>query len=570
MKLILKKIRWMNFLSTGNRWTEIDLLNNKLTLLVGTNGAGKTTVLDALSFVLFNKAFRDTNKPLLVNKITNANCLVECEFEINNHQFLVRRGIKPAIFEIYCDGKLVNEDPDNRDYQSALEKQILRINHQTFCQIVILGSDDFIPFMKLKTPQRRAVVEDIVNLTVFSEMNKLLKAKISNDEKLLEKKLMEKTIVDNKLELMKEHSKELNETQTDAITHKENQIKEYQDKLIGLRHDMFNLEEEIQGMEEQVDDKLVAYRPKHTELMKLRTQLQTKIQMTNKDILFLLNNKTCPTCKQVLQETFKVEAVKEKKAHIFEVEDAIMRLDTSIATIDKKLIDIQKTEKDIRNYEKTRNQIESNISHYTSKITETKEEIKQIRQKVLSGEAEKFREIQAELEEIVKVINDMSDNKAVQDYAVVLLKDSGIKSRIIKTFVPIINQLIAKYLAALDFFVEFTLDENFNEKILSRYRDEFTYENFSGGEKMRLNLAILFTWRAIAKLRSSIDVNLIVFDEILDSSLDNAGIADILNLITTMVDDNILIISHREDQMIDKFNKIIKFEKNKNFSRIAE
>ena len=570
MKLILKKLRWMNFLATGNHWTEIDLLSHKTLLLVGKNGSGKSTLLDALSFVLFNKPFRKINKPQLVNSITNANCLVECEFEINRHQFLVKRGIKPAVFEIYCDDKLVNEDPDNRDYQNALEKQILRINHQTFCQIVVLGSAIFVPFLALKTPQRREVVEDIGNLSIFSDMNKLLKLLINEDDKKLQRKLTEREILENKIQLMEEHIKELNETHTDAIVNKEAHIKEWEEKLEALRRAMFNVEETIHVLEDHVETGLTKYRPKQIELTKLKTELRHKIQMTNKDILFLMNNETCPTCKQVLQETFKIEAIKEKKEHILEVEVAIQKLNMSIEAIDEKLTTIAQLETELRETERNRDQVESNIDRYTLEIAETTEEIEQIRLRVLSADFEKFNEVQKELEDIQTVIVEMADSKAVRDYAVVLLKDTGIKSRIIKTFIPVINQLIAKYLANLDFFVEFTLDENFQEHIKSRYRDEFSYESFSQGEKLRLDLAILFTWRAIAKLRSSVNINIIILDEILDGSADSDGIANIIDLIDKMNEDNIIIISHREDQMTDRFSKVLRFEKSKNFSRLTE
>ena len=568
MKIVLKKVRWKNFLSTGNQWTEIDLCSHKTTLIVGRNGSGKSTLLDALFFVLLNRPFRNINKPQLINSINNKDCVVELEFELNKYEFKVIRGIKPNIFEIYQDGKLITEDSDRRDYQKAFERYILKIRPKTLEQVIALGSAVFIPFMALPTPQRRAIIEDLLDLEVFTKMNKLLKDKLDNAVVKLKEKENEKYLLDERHKLTEGHLTKVSQSkETQIANHLEN-LKNIDQNIIQLTDDFIKIQDHLMLLEKHFEP-LPVLQKRREEITDIRSELAQKTRILNKELLFFEKNQSCPTCHQNIDEQFRETIVDKDKQKIKELENAVAILNEKLTGVDKQLDKIEETRKQHQSVTSNFIQKKTEIRNLTANKNNIEKEIEKIKEEDFTADFSQLNEIKEKLLEAEKAIFDLADDRTILDFAAVLLKDSGIKAKIIKTFLPVINQLIQKYLAALDFFVEFHLDEEFNETILSRHRDNFSYASFSEGEKTRLNLAILFAWRAVAKLRSSINCNLIIFDEVLDS-LDSEGVDDILQALDLTTNDNIVIISHKESQISDRFSRVIKFEKVMNFSRIVE
>jgi len=564
MKLILQKIRWKNFLSFGKNWQEVDLAAKQTTLIVGKNGAGKSTLLDAISFVLFNKAFRGVNKPQLINSLNKNDCMVEIWFNANGYDCFVRRGLKPNVFEIYKDGTLITQSADNRDYQEALEKYILRINHKTFCQVVVLGSAIFVPFMALPAAQRRAVIEDLLDLQIFSVMNKLLKERADTTEKTLTVLNSEKRVLDERLTLITKHIAELDELRSRNIEHIQEEIKHN-------RHEARKIEEELDYSNTELYEtkQSVSHYPKlikkENDLCKLRTQLEYKENLIDKEISFLEHNEHCPTCTQIIETSFKQDTLVKKQKEKKEYVDAASKLSGKIKDLQNEIKVLLDTKKKIVAKESIFHALEIKLSmlddQHTKLVTELEKQPKEI-------DLSEIEKIKQEIATVEEKLQEHKGDKVTQGYAAVLLKDSGIKGKIIKTYVPVINQLIAKYLAALDFFVEFQLNEEFEEKIKSRGRDDFSYESFSEGEKMRLNIAILFAWRALAKLRGSIHCNLVILDELLDSSLDIEGLEDSLKLILSLTkDENVIVISHKTDQLSDRFSHVIHYEKQKGWSK---
>lgn len=571
MKLYFKKIRFKNFMSFGNEWTEIDFVAAPTTLVIGKNGSGKSSaILDSISFVLFNKPFRNIRKPQLTNSINAKGCLVELDFIVNGFEFKVIRGQKPNIFEIYKDGDLITQNADNRDYQDAFEKYILKVNHKTFCQIVMLGSAIFTPFMALPTPQRREVIEDLLDLQVFSAMNALLKSKIDDCDRRLYELENNKRINATKITMMTKHLEEMQSSRDDMIASKKELIAKMEQQTANLNEEKAVINGNIARLVEKV-----AIQPKITErystIKELQTTLQHKAQMINKEISFLEANENCPTCHQVIEPEFKVATIESRHKDNAEVEEALAKLKEQFEKVDSQMDYIQDLQRQITSMNTDLKTRDTEIKMLTKNIKGLNKEIDDLQQKTMDVDANELTKIKEERDALDKAYGEVSDDRTVMGYASGLLKDSGIKSRIIKNYIPVINQLIAKYLAALDFFVDFQLDENFNETIRSRFRDDFSYNSFSEGEKMRLNIAILFTWRAIAKLRGSIDTNLIICDEIFDGSMDSDGLEDMLKLINNLTsNENVFIISHKEDQLGDKFTRVIKFHKVSNFSKMIE
>lgn len=567
----LEKIRYQNFLSTGNSFNEIDLTRKKTTLIVGENGAGKSTLIDALSFVLYNKAYRNVNKPQLVNSITAKDCLVEIEFKIGTNEYVVRRGIKPAIFEIYKNDKLVNQSSENKDYQKFLEESILKMNHKTFCQIVILGSANFVPFMQLPAQSRRSVIEDLLDIQIFSLMNSLLKEKVNTNKSQLLNNDHSLDLIESKLDLSKKHIEELQTNNSNLIEEKQKRISEYYKNIDLLQKELIEIKEKCVGFSEIVQKHLKATK-KNAQQEVVLDSLSTKIERLNDTLYFYQHTTTCQTCKQNITESFKT--------------NAIIETNTTKGEIEKSLIDlsniIQKTKIDINNYkneietfniqQKREIEINSSISNSRRIINELEKEIVFLKNKNISIiENDTIDKLQEQLKTLQIEKQELITNREILNAASILLKDGGIKSKIIKQYIPIINKLINKYLASMDFFVQFELDENFNEKIKSRFRDEFSYESFSEGEKVRLDLALLFAWRAVTKLRNSASTNLLILDEIFDGSLDLNGTEEFLKILNTLPNEtNVFVISHKTDQMIDKFETVIRFSKIKNFSKVVE
>lgn len=569
--MIFKKIRYKNLLSSGNVFTEIILNANQNALIVGENGAGKSTVLDALCFVLFGKAFRSINKPSLINSVNGKDCRVEIEFDINNKEYKVVRGIKPNIFEIYCNGKLVNQDSAMRDYQEYLEKFILRMSYKSFTQIVILGSASFTPFMQLKPADRRNVIEDLLDIQVFSVMNIIAKTRAQVNRENLEKNRLlvngkEEKIrfIEKTIQSLKQNNDEKRSTlQAVYDEHKKNvsELNEKIEKLITERDVL--LSEALQ---------ISFFKEKHSRLISLQSKIDTNHKRHKKEIAFYHDNDSCPTCKQSINSEFKDRIVCETAEKIVELETGLVGIRDKIGECVVQIANLEKLLQE-------GNEKHNLITKYSTQLKTTEYTMETIREqidtltnsdKLLQDNEQDLRDTKTELEVLRSEQQELLEERKFIETAVTLLKDGGIKTKIIKQYLPIINKMINKYLAQMGFFVDFNINEQFEETIKSRYRDEFSYHNFSEGEKMRIDLSILLTWRHIAKMRNSVNTNLLILDEVMDGSLDNNGTDEFLKIMWNMlVDTNTFVISHKQDQMIDRFEKVYRFEKVKNFSRLA-
>ena len=569
--IYFKKVRWKNFLSTGNTFIEVVLDKNHTTLVIGENGSGKSTMLDALCFGLFNKPFRDIKKDQLVNTINMGGTEVEVEFSIGSNNYLIKRGIKPNIFEIYLNDNLVNQDSTIQDYQKYLEQNILKINYRSFTQVVILGSSSFVPFMQLKTAHRKEVVEDILDIKVFSTMNIIAKQKqkeLETEIKDLDTEvqhLKEKIIIQEKhiAESEKQQQSTIDEYK-DKVEKNNNTITEYNNKIAEI-HDDINTQKDTISDEDSVKKNL-------KKLENFELTIENKVSKKKKDIKFYSEKDECPTCKQDIDNEFKTTAINDATNKLTELESALEKLNKEVNGKQRRLEEIT-TE-----YEKIKLK-EIQIAKYNQSITELNNFNTKINLDIdkIVNSSKNVSEAKGTLKTYNENLQE-SDNKKIStleemDYinaAKQMLLDSGIKTKIIKMYLPVMNQLINKYLQSMDFFVNFKLDEEFNETIKSRFRDDFSYASFSEGEKMRIDLALLFTWRSIAKMKNSVSTNLLILDEIFDSSLDINGTDDFLKIVNTLQDENVFIISHKTDIISDKFANQIKVEKHKNFTRITQ
>ena len=566
-----ESIRWRNFLSTGNAYTTINLNTNRSTLIVGENGAGKSTLLDALCFVLYGKPYRKINKPQLINSINGKGLEVEIDFSIGKRQYKIRRGMKPAIFEIYQDGKPINQDAEARDYQEMLERSILKLSFKSFSQIVILGSASFVPFMQLSAANRRDVIEDLLDIQIFSTMNTLLKSKISDNKEKLSQIEYEIKSVDDRIELYKEHIQSLKVSNDQIIRQKDEKIKtllqqnETDLNSVRLCNEKLNeLLKQVAG-ESRLQKKL-------SNIKKVYNQLDNKHHRITNDILFFKENDSCPTCRQHIDDTHKTEFISKNTNTLSEIDKGKETLDKEIEDIETKLDTIIVINK--QNEELNRKIHTLGVEILTRKrfIEDIRNEIDQIRQStvLIDDNNEKLKALEQEQKDVAVRKETLAKDRHILDVGYMLLKDSGIKTKIIKQYVPVMNKLINKYLASMDFFVNFELNENFEETIKSRFRDEFSYESFSEGEKSRIDLALLFTWRAVSKLRNSASTNLLILDEVFDGSLDGQGSDELMKILNTVTNDtNVFVISHKTDQFVEKFSNIIRFQKVKNFSQVV-
>lgn len=567
--IYFKSIRWKNFLSTGNYFTEIKFNRSPNTLVVGANGSGKSTMLDALCFVLFGKPFRNINKPQLVNTINAKNCLVECLFTVGNKEYKIIRGIKPNVFEIYSGNELINQDAASRDYQEYLEKFILKLNYKSFTQIVILGSASFVPFMQLSAADRRSIIEDLLDIQIFSTMNVLLKDKLSiNKQNIMDNKTLEE-LTKAKYDLQKKH---LDKQKQNA----EEKIKEYQDEIQVNTSNVQILHAETEehnvnvGLLQKSVENKTTIETKLKKITKFESQIESNLSKHRKDLCFFQQNDNCPTCKQEIALGFKEQQVETIKSKISDNEKGLKEIEAKILEEQEKLNKITQIQKEIQGIQikiATNNSAILEINKYISKL------MKQI--DALNNEDVSTDEQKEVLVQLKKELNDLEekkitliDEKNYLDVASNLLKDTGIKTKIIRQYLPIINKVVNKYLATFDFFVNFNLDESFKETIKSRHRDEFTYASFSEGEKQRIDMALMLTWRAIAKLKNSANTNLLILDEVFDSSLDTNGTEYLMSILHSLEDVNLFVISHKGDILQDKFRSIIKFEKVNNFSKV--
>jgi DNA repair exonuclease SbcCD ATPase subunit len=569
--ILFKAIRWQNMLSTGNQFTEVKLDRSKSTLIVGENGAGKSTILDALSFALYGKPFRNINKPQLLNSMTQKNLVVECEFMVGSKHFRVKRGIKPQIFEIYQNGEMMNQNSSARDYQEYLEKSILKLSFKSFGQIVILGSANYLPFMQLPAHSRREVIEDLLDIQIFTTMNNLLKEKITTNRSAITDTDYQINLIENKIELTLKHINSLKINNDHLIRQKEEMIEEVNGLVCQAERDIAVQAGHLTVLTAKVSDsdKVTS---KKSKLLELESQLESKVRTLKKEIRFYHDNDSCPTCRQGIDHDFKNETIEDRKNKEQEVSDALVKIENEITTINDRIVEITEINAKITVHNTKITELNSDIRSWNNSIRTLEAEIDNLEKNttIIDASNEDLSVLNKQLSVQQKYKEELANERQVIEVAGVLLKDSGIKTKIIKQYVPIMNKLINKYLAAMDFFVQFELDENFNEKIKSRFRDEFSYASFSEGEKMRIDLALMFTWRAIAKLRNSASTNLLIMDEVFDSSLDVGGTEEFLKILEGLTaETNTFIISHKGDQLFDKFHSVIKFEKHKNFSRIA-
>ena len=569
--IVFKSIQWQNFLSTGNSPNKVLLNKSTTTLIIGKNGEGKSTILDALCFSLFGKPFRNINKGQLVNSINGKKCVVEIEFDVNGKEYKIVRGIKPNIFEIWCDGEMINQDAAVKDYQKVLEQQILKLNYKTFTQVVILGSASFVPFMQLPNAQRREVIEDILDIRIFSTMNQLLKEKAQDTKNEITSVEQEIKSAKDKVEAQQILINTISQAKTESINAIQSKIDANRSQVSESQTEINQLIGEIESLKTQIESK-----NKITgdieKAKQLKAKFDQKVETCEHNAEFFTEHEVCPSCSQDIPEDHKSkiihdlhEKMKESNGKITELESVLESLTTKLDKINEVVNQI--TDKNIELSTKN-----STVTLLNRQISELEDEIKQSKSDTgdVDIEKSKLKQLAKDALDKISLKTQLQEQKNLEEVASILLKDTGIKTAIIREYLPVMNKLINKYLNAMDAYIHFELDEAFNETVKSRYRDDFTYASFSEGEKMRIDLAILFTWRQIAKMKNSVNCNLLLLDEIFDSSLDTAGTDYFLNLMNQFGENsNIFVISHKGDQLFDKFRSVIRFEKRNDFSVIA-
>ena len=565
-----KRVMYQNFLSSGNTPTVIDLNSHKTTLIVGQNGAGKSTVLDAISFALFGKAHRNINKPQLLNSINRKDCIVEVDFSIGNNDYRVSRGIRPGKFEIYVNGDLVNQNSHNKEYQKVLENNILKLTHKTFHQVVVLGSSSFVPFMQLGSYARRDVIEDLLDIGVFSKMNMLLKEKNAVLREKVNQTLHSIEINQTKTEAQKKYIRDLSKINNDVRKEKEDSILKFKNEKLELASEIAELSKKNTEVGDVINKKWVTARDSIKDLDKAETETLTTIKKLVKDAQFYEKNETCPTCEQDIDDQLKERKLQESKVEATELQSRLTQIKQNKESATSHLEDCEAELKVVtdRSHKIFNNQ--ERIDRLDTEIEVTQWDIDDDKS---HGD---LAEANADYDILTKGYHDLIDTKATlnDQYAynsviLEMLKDTGIKTKIIKQYLPVMNNLINQYLQILDFYVHFDLDESFTETIRSRHRDAFSYDSFSEGEKQRIDLALLFTWRQVAKMKNSIATNLLILDETFDSSLDEAGIENLLKILHTLGEGtNVFVISHKGEVLDGKFENKIEFVKDKNFSKM--
>ena len=569
--IIFENLKWKNFLSTGNQFTEVNLAQDKSTIIVGANGAGKSTILDALTFALFGKPFRKINKPQLLNSINMGDCVVNLNFNIGRNKYEVTRGIKPAVFEVKQNGVALNQDASVVDQQKNFEQTILKMNYKSFTQIVVLGSSTFVPFMRLPLAARRDIIEDILDIQIFSSMNVNLKDKIRNINDELKDHEYKLSLVKEKIDMQKQFMLDIEKKNKEDIQEKESRKEQFLTEALGYETEILNNDKEIDEKSSAISD-TQKIKTTIAKVETLKNKISTKQNAYTKEKSFFEENDSCPTCGQGIEEHFKHEKVSLLSDKLAEVEKAMSDLGQQLSNLQNQentfilLID------EINQLNSKNRQLKNDINSLHRRIEDLDRDIRKLRDTDVS-QREQFsilKSLDNQSKEIQKVISETKEEKDCLTTATQLLKDSGIKTRIIKKYLPTMNKLINEYLDKMEFSASFMLDESFSEVIKSRYRDEFSYESFSEGEKARIDIALLLTWRSIAKLKNSVDTNLLILDEIFDGSLDQSGNSDLGWILKTFDDKtNVFVISHR-DNMADKFDRCLRFEKHKNFSYVTE
>jgi len=567
--IIFQKIRYKNFLSTGNNFTEIDLTRHKTTLVVGQNGSGKSTMLDALSFGLFGKAHRKIGKTQLINSVNGKGSLVEVEFKIGAAQFKVVRGDRPVKFEIWKNGEMINQSSHSKEYQRVLEQNILKLNHKSFHQVVVLGSSNFVPFMQLNPHNRRLVIEDLLDIGVFSKMNQLLKEEVTHIKDKLKDVSYQIDLTKNKVDTQKKYITDVKKITDEAITYKETQISTKRNQIDSLETENSQLSKDIEGKQDNIQNELNQLHNRKQSLLQYNAQFKQQMASVVKDAKFYEENETCPTCDQDIDSERRDEKLSTAKSKAKELQSAMGKLAEESDQVEQSISTTNDALSEIRDKQSS---LHSNIQQ----INRLQGEIGDLRKDIAGSATADLKAAEEELENIKAHLSSLMDDKmrSNEEYSyksaiAEMLKDTGIKTKIIKQYLPVMNKLVNQYLQVLDFYVHFNLDEEFNETIRSRHRDDFTYDSFSEGEKQRIDLSLLFTWRQIAKMKNSVATNLLMLDETFDSSLDHEGVDNLLKILYTLGDDtNIFIISHKGEILDGKFENKIEFIKDKNFSKI--
>ena len=567
--ITFKKIRWKNFLSTGNRFVEVDLNKENSTLIIGENGAGKSTILDALCFSLFGKPFRTINKPQLINSVNEKDLQTEIEFEVGGKEVKVLRSLRPNKFEIYVNGIMLNQDAAVKDYQTYLEQHILKLNYKSFTQVVILGSSTFIPFMQLPAKTRRDIVEDILDIKIFSLMNLILKSETKVLLQDIQSINNEIHLKENEIKLHLKYLEEIKNSKADIIEEKKSKIEQNNKDILEKKNQKKQVDSEILYLRNKIIDerKIIS---RLNDCKKTYIKIDSKFKSCMEDLLFFNSEKICPTCTQEIQEDFRNEKIREKTEKGDEFTKAMSRLKNIEDEDELLLSDIKQVKSKISDKEIELSNIIYSLESLDKLNKDLMVEKDNYDNKTFYNDNLTLVNLKESLKILKQSLSKKNENKLYLDASKNLLQDSGIKTKIIKKYLPLMNKLVNTYLSNMDFYVKFSLDENFNETIQSRYRDEFSYSSFSEGEKMRIDLALLFTWRSIAKMKNSTNTNLLILDEIFDSSLDSAGTDDFLKILNTFKSQNVFVISHKQDVLIDKFRSVIQFKKEKNFSEIAE
>ena len=568
--ILFKRISYKNFLSTGNQPIEVALDMSQTTLVVGTNGSGKSTLLDALCFVLFNRPFRIIKKEQMVNTINNGDCMVEVEFDVGTKNYIVRRGIKPNVFEIFCNGKMINQDASNIDYQKYLETNIMKLNYRSFIQVVLLGSSSYEPFMKMKPRYRREVVEEILDIRVFGLMDLILRSQQSDLQKKLTEVRHQAELIKTKYETEAKYLKTLEAKGSDNQRVQQNKLEENNKNKIEYERKLQNLNEQIAiSQNELIGQEKITKKVK--ELEKYETKIEQNLDTHKKTLKFFQENDTCPVCTQSIEADFKEEKCNHETTTISKLESGLSQLVGELSKQEEKIAAFGKVSQKIQD-------MNLDIAKISASLESLKRHSDQIQQEISTSETRdvdiahielELDPMRSDLKEAEIALSKVQEEKDYVDILREILNDKGAKAQIIRKYVPIMNSLINKYLQAMDFYISFNLDEEFNETVKSRFRDTFNYNNFSEGEKMRIDLALLFTWRDIARMKNSTNTNLLILDEIFDSSLDGQGTDDFFKIIKTLEKENIFIISHKGDILFDKFTNIIKYEKVQNFTQLG-
>ena len=569
--IVFDRIRWKNFLSTGNNFTEVNFQDAQTNLILGTNGSGKSTILDALTFSLYNKPFRKINKPQLVNSVNEKECLVEVEFSIGSREYKVIRGIRPNIFEIWVDGKVQDQDAAAADQQKKLEESILKLNYKSFTQTVILGSATFVPFMQLTSSNRRDIVEDLLDIKIFSTMSSILKDRMRRTNELIREFSIKKDMIEDKIEMQENFIKDIEKSGRERIQKKESNIESLDSEIVTLTEENESL---MTRIDTELKPKLENLNNSKKTLKKLNTikaKLEQKIQNLVSEHQFFQENSVCPTCTQSIEEQFRLDKIVDIEENSKELNDGYKELEDAIN------VEQEKDQKFLT-YSTEINRLNNDISTNNVKVTGLNRQIRTLRNEVqeITNQIQNRNSEKCVLEGLVKDLSKTEESSAQEreqstyyEFAHSLMKDGGVKSKIIKKYLPVMNQQINKYLQMMDFYINFTLDEEFKEVIKSPVHEDFSYESFSEGEKMRIDLALLFTWRDIAKMRNSASTNLLILDEIFDSSLDDAGTEFFTKIIRYVIQDaHVFVISHKTDGIIDQFDKVMRFDKVKGFSKL--